>query len=898
MSMTALRRLGWTQVAGGALFAAVLYFFGAQSTTASLLFVCVALPTLWQIWYGWRQRQLHPEHSRAWGWFGLAMIAWFSGDAIVTALSFGNATAAELSIGELGYLGFYPFALRALAALPGLGDSRNERWRAKLDATLAALTVGTLFLWIWPLPNTEGISHAWLVRLVHVANPMGDIMLLTGLVVLSSRQTSSGSLRLVRTLMLALAVKTLADTLHARAVIANATALDGMIGALWLSFYGIMSLAVAEERAPKPHTATQRLPLNLSWMPYACVLLAGALLIYVLFSGDIEKARGVAVGAVALSLTVLGRQTLVSAENLRLDRLATTGAAESRLAALVRHSHDVVVVLNAEGTFTYVSPSVERILERDPVDLIGRSGFDVIHPDDVSTMRRMLHRLLESPSRSESVVTRALRGDGSWRELEVIASNRLDTNSIHGIVLNLRDVTERRELEGKLEWQAFHDPMTGLANRILFADRVGHALTRRQRSPYDIGVLFIDLDHFKIVNDTLGHPAGDALLREAARRIASEVRSTDTVARLGGDEFAVLLEDATEEQCRHTAERLLVQLLRAYDVSGREVFSGASIGLTMAEPGVSLDELVRDADVAMYVAKAEGRGRVVTFRASMREEVTDRLALESDLRRALEHGELTVHYQPQVDLRSGEVLGAEALVRWTHPTRGVVPPSRFVPIAEEAGLMVAMSRFVLRTATRDAAAWRLPGHTEPALHVAVNLSGRHVQDPSLVDDVHHALLESGLDTSLLTLEITESVMMHNTRGAIAVLSELKSSGIKIAIDDFGTGYSSLSYLQQFPIDVLKIDKQFIDSLGTGDGDDTLARAILSLGDALGLATVAEGIENMRQLHELLRMGCLLGQGYLLSHPLPARQFADQLRSGNLQRNLEHIAVGSADRRVA
>lgn len=896
------RHVGWGQIAGGLLFAVGSLVFPPAHVPANIglavLYLGVASVTAWPVWRAVRSGRLPASTRPAWLWLTGAALVWFLADVAWKVRELGGGEAPVFSLEDVGYLAFYPLALQALASFPGWGSSRHEQWRIQLDALLAALTVGVVLFWIWPLTTSPDIPFAWIVQVVHVANPTGDLMLLTAVAVLRARHTSLPTVRLLRSLMLALAIKALADTLHAGVVIGNLAMLDGLSGALWLSFFGIISLCTEHADRSIEHSGGVPQTLNLRWLPYASVILTGGLLLQSAFAGKPEVTRIMALGTVALSVSVLLRQALVGAENRRLDRLATEGAAESRLAALVRHSHDIVVVVDAEGVVGYASPSVEGILSHDPRGMVGLSGFDMIHADDVDGMKHVLAQVLHHPDRSQAMVTRARHGDGSWREMEIIATNRLATPSIHGIVLNLRDVTERRELEGKLEWQAFHDPMTGLANRVLFTDRVKHALTRRQRSPHDIGVLFIDLDNFKVVNDTLGHHAGDTLLREAARRIASEVRGADTVARLGGDEFAVLLEDASREQCQQTAERLLAQLTKAFMVEGREVFTGGSVGLTMADVGVTYEELVRDADVAMYVAKAEGRGRVVAFHESMRVEMTERLLLEADLRKALEHEELSVHYQPQIDLQSGEILGAEALVRWTHPTRGVIPPSRFVPIAEQAGLMVALSRFVLRTATRDAAEWRLPGHVAPALHVAVNLSGRHVQDASLLQDVQEALTTAQLDPSLVTLEITESVMMHNTQSAMAVLQQLKALGIKVAIDDFGTGYSSLSYLQQFPIDVLKIDKRFIDTLGTGTGDDALTRAILSLGDALGLATVAEGIETPRQLAELQAMGCLLGQGYLLSHPLPARQFAEQLRTGNLQKNLEQMTFATDARRVA
>ena len=894
-----LNRVWWLQLLGGALYAAANVLWPDAAGWGQLTnawYLAVAAPTIW-VMLRITQSPTVPSALRAsWRWLLAAMTVWFVGDLIWTAIAWWQQTPPALSVAEVAFLAFYPLALQSLASLPGSDANRVDRWRVQLDAFIASLTAAALFVWVWPVPAEYAGGSAWLLRLVHIANPVGDLMLLTALWVLHTRQTNRRSVALMRVLMVGLAAKALADTLHARSLFVDVDILNGLTGFLWLAFYAVGSFAASRRQQLDADTvAVVPAATRLHWLPYACVILVGGLLVNVVFAGDLTSARIMAVTTFVLSLTVLLRQWLVGLENRRLDRLAAAGMAESHLAALVRYAHDVFLVVDADGTIRYASPSVEQVLGMPAEQLQGQTGFGLVHPDDLDETRHTLARVLDNPNHSESRVTRVQHGHGGWRHLEMVATNRMDTASISGIVLNLRDVTERRELEGRLEWQAFHDPMTGLANRVLFADRVGHALARRQRSGSDIGVLFLDLDHFKLVNDTLGHPAGDALLREAAKRITQEVRAADTVARLGGDEFAILLEDAPHSQCQATAERLLAQLTRAYFIEGRDVFAGASIGLAMAQPGISLDDLVRDADVAMYVAKSEGRGRVVSFERQMRDQVTDRMTLEADLRRALERQELTVVYQPQVDLRTGEILGAEALVRWNHPTRGLIPPSRFVPIAEQAGLMVALSRFVLRTATRDASQWRHIDCDYPSVHVAVNLSGRHVQDPSLLDDVREALDDAGLEPQLLTIEITESVMMHNTKTAIAVLRDLKSLGCMVAVDDFGTGYSSLSYLQQFPVDVLKIDKRFIDTLGTPEGDDALTRAILSLGDSLGLATVAEGIETPRQLAELQRMGCLLGQGFLLAHPLPSRVFAELLLSGSVQQAFEVNGVAAGAR---
>lgn len=856
----------------------------ARATALNVVYLVIGGPTLWGLYEASRDTEVDTSSRDAWRALMFAVGCWWLGDATWAIIAFVAGNRPPLSVADAAYLLFYPLALRALTKLPGLGPTTAERWRVQLDAAIAALTMGTLFYWVSPLEqSTVGTLH-WLSDAVNVAYPLLDVMLLTAAIVLWSRQSDSKSVAIIRLLTAAIALKTAADLLYARAVISDERIVSTITDSCWIAWYAFVTLATVQARdLSSTPVAPQPAPRRLGWLPYVCIGLIGVLFVDLVQRQQFAPARGVALGLLALLAAVLVRQAIVSTESNRLDRLAVGREAEGRLAALVNHASDLIMIVDVDATIRFVTPSAHRILGLGAPELVGSNGLALVHPDDADQAQLMLGRLAHHPDAQETFVCRMQHGGGGWRWVEVVCTNHLATESINGLVINLRDVTERRELEGKLEWQAFHDPMTGLANRVLFSDRVSHALARRSRGAVELGVLFIDLDHFKVVNDTLGHAAGDSLLREAARRIQGTVRAADTVARLGGDEFAVLLEDAGSRECVETGERLLGQLTRAFSIEGREVFTGASIGVTVAEPGVTLDELVRDADVAMYVAKGAGRGRVVVFEPSMRDEVAERLHMEADLRRAIEQRELQVHYQPQFDLRTGEVLGAEALARWMHPTRGNISPARFVPIAEQAGLMVEMSRYILQVACRDAAQWRLPSGERADLHISVNLSGRHLQDARVVDDVAAALADAQLDPALLTIEITESVMMHNTQASIAVLRNLKALGITIAIDDFGTGYSSLSYLQQFPIDILKIDKAFVDKLGTADSDEALARAILALGDALGLATIAEGVETMRQVEILQALGCLLGQGFLFSRPLASRAFADLLSNGGLGR---------------
>jgi diguanylate cyclase (GGDEF)-like protein len=439
---------------------------------------------------------------------------------------------------------------------------------------------------------------------------------------------------------------------------------------------------------------------------------------------------------------------------------------------------------------------------------------------------------------------------------------------VQGIVLTLRDVSERTALEQQLVHQAFHDPLTRLANRALFRERVEHALRRAHRHHVAPAVLFLDLDNFKTINDSQGHAAGDAVLLAVAARLRSCLRPDDTAARLGGDEFAVLLEDTVnQDDPVVVAERIIAVLRDPIDVEGRQVQSNASVGIAISRCSEeNVDELLRNADVAMYMAKNGGKGRYAVFDPAVHAAMLRRLELEADLKRAVAEQEFVLHYQPIVDLHSGALVSMEALVRWVHPERGMVPPGEFIPLAEETGAIVEIGRWVLRAACRQAQEWHERYPVTPARRIAVNLSGLHLQQPTVVDDVMAALEESGLDPHCLTVEITESSMMQDTAATIAKLQAFKALGVALAIDDFGTGYSSLSYLQQFPIDLLKIDRAFVSGVGQGVVDSALARAVVSLGSALGVQTVAEGIEEEGQVRELRELGCERGQGFYFSRP--------------------------------
>lgn len=555
------------------------------------------------------------------------------------------------------------------------------------------------------------------------------------------------------------------------------------------------------------------------------------------------------------------------------------------LGFLVRHVP--VVVYKAEtgqhGRWLYVSPQIEGLLGYTPEEWLADPTlwWERIHPDDRDQVLADEEAMLVSAgTTSEAAQYRMVTRDGRtiWvsDDASVIKNGSGAALYWSGI---LSDITDRKVLEEQLRHQAFHDPLTGLANRALFVDRVEHALARGGRDGMRVAVLFVDLDDFKTINDSLGHNGGDEVLVAVAGRLRECLRPGDTFARFGGDEFAVLVEDTSLSNATSVAYRIVDALGQPFSVGGREVMVHASVGIEFAEAqGTRTDELLRNADVAMYVAKGKGKARYQLFDPSMHTAALRRLEIKADLRRAVEKDEFVLHYQPIVSLNGGALLGIEALVRWNHPERGLLPPIDFISVAEQTGLIAPLGRWVLREACRQATKWPL---SNPGISLSVNVSTTQFQQPGLVEDVANALWDSGLDPSILTLEITESVLIHDTDAVIEKLHRLKDFGVKVAVDDFGTGYSSLGYLKRFPIDILKIDKSFIDGVGNGSEEAAIAQAIIKLGGSLGLEVVAEGIELPEQIDALQLLRCDRGQGFFFSAPVDAETMGGLLTKGPL-----------------
>jgi diguanylate cyclase (GGDEF)-like protein/PAS domain S-box-containing protein len=571
------------------------------------------------------------------------------------------------------------------------------------------------------------------------------------------------------------------------------------------------------------------------------------------------------------ALDALCASVSMALESAALSEQAHRRENEARFASLVRNASDLITVVDRDGIVLYQSPSIQRILGLRADDVFGTRFENLLLHTDRGRLQKLLQTQSHGTSRSQAFDCTLIHSDGRALKFEVVATDLCDDEHVRGIVLNGRDASERAAFEEQLAHQAFHDAVTGLPNRALFSDRVEHALARATRKGTGIAVIFLDLDDFKTINDSLGHAAGDEVLQQVAVRLLEAVRETDTAARFGGDEFAVLIEEVGDPAIViDFAKRLVRGFEMPISAIGKDLLVRPSIGValsgTEAEAPADADELIRNADAAMYICKRDGVGGYRVFEASMHERVLERLELRAELQRAIEGRQFELHFQPVVRLLDGSVAGMEALVRWHHPTRGLMQPGQFIPLAEEMGLIVELGRWVLRESCEHAARLRATGEAGPDFTIAVNLSVKQLQHPDVVADVQAALIDSGIDPQMLVLEITESVLMADYELASRRLQQLKEIGVRIAMDDFGTGYSSLSYLSRFPVDILKMDRSFLGSNASPQAEG-LAAAIVALGESLKLEVVAEGIELSGQYQALRDLGCDLGQGFFIARPM-------------------------------
>jgi diguanylate cyclase (GGDEF)-like protein/PAS domain S-box-containing protein len=823
----------------------------------------------------WRASTSHGlsrEARRAWIWLGVAYLAFWLGDALYFYYDLVNEVPYP-SLADAAYLAYYPLLLVGLVSFPRVLRSGAERLRFALDAATVALG-GAMVVWYFVLgPIAAAGSTDVTEMLLAISYPVGDLVLLLGLAIIALRAPRELPRRALLLLLSGLLVSLAADLAYAVQTLDGTYESGRWVDSTYIIAWALLGASAyfayarphpENDAPPSAATAADGVPL----LPYLAVALGYGMLLAAIGTAWSPTVFGLVIGAGGLTALVVARQVTAVRENVRLVAEREARRGEARFRSLVQNASDVIVVVDPDSRIRYETPSVERVLGYRLDELRGMRLAALVHPDDAERHDALLVDAVRAPGGSASTELRLARSDGAWLFVEATATNLLVDPDIQGIVVTIRNVDDRKRVEVKLAHQAFHDALTGLANRLLFSEQVGHALRDARAGRGPAVVLFLDLDNFKTVNDSLGHDAGDRVLVELAKRIRAATRSADLTARFGGDEFAVLLEvPSSNGAAIAMSQRILGALREPLELDGVEIALGASIGIAISPDGAEQsDELLRNADVAMYAAKSAGKGRYAVFEPGMQVPARERLDLETALRHALEQREFELYFQPVVDLATRQVVGSEGLLRWHRPDNGLVAPGEFIPTAEETGLIVPIGRWTLEQGCQAAVSWPSEA-SRRAPFIALNLSARQLEDPQIVDDVRDALARSGLAPERLVLEVTESLVMVDPEHTIARLHALKALGVGLAIDDFGTGYSSLSYLRTLPVDTVKIDRSFIADLDRAAGS-ALVQGIVELGHSLGLVVVAEGIEGPEQAEALERFGCELAQGFYFARPMP------------------------------
>ncbi len=810
---------------------------------------------------------------RAWALLAGSAFAWGGGEFAWSYFELLKGQHLPVpSFADLGYLTAMPLAIAGVLSFPAAPSRVLSRARTVLDGLLIA---GSLLIISWATvlgAVYRAGSGSLLGNVVGLAYPVGDVVIGTIVVIFAARAPRANRLPLYL-LAGGLIANLLAHSSFAYLTATNRYGTGNAIDAGWVAGYLLIAIAALTAASTPALRAKAEAPpgrpgLLLPYLPVvAAALVAG-----------IEEAQPSALdpmvfwSLLAVIALVVIRQFLTLSDNLALNRQLAANAidlakGQEHFRSLVQNSSDVITLIGRDGLIRYQSASVQRILGYSEAELVGRPFGDLVQTDDRLQVLRKIDEAITITGPPLALECRLLRRDDSYCSAEVTITNLLELPAVGGLVLNTRDVSERKTLEEKLTHQAFHDPLTDLPNRAAFRIHLDHALDGdRERR---IAVLFLDLDDFKAVNDTLGHDIGDKLLAAVGARIASTLRPGDTVARLGGDEFAVLLKNMEDEQiASRVADRITRQFIAPFGIGGKEIAIHASIGIAGLVSGEeAAEELIRNADVAMYIAKSKGKARYVEYDASLAGAALQLLELEADMHRALSEKQFVLHYQPVVMLESGAIHSAEALVRWNHPERGLLDAADFIGIAERSGMIVELGRWVLQQAARDGRRWQVRYPSTPLMGISVNLYGRQLQRPELVSEVLDAVDAAGLDPPSLILELAESVLMADREPATGILQELRERGFRLALDDFGAGYSSLGRLRDFAVDILKMDRSFVAGIGQGITDGAILRAIIGIANSLGLMTIAEGVERPEQLAALNAMGCHAGQGFYLSKPV-------------------------------
>jgi diguanylate cyclase (GGDEF)-like protein/PAS domain S-box-containing protein len=805
---------------------------------------------------------------------------------------------------DVVWIGWYPLAAVAFALLYVDLGGKLKTTRSLVDFATLVVGFGAL-LWftaLEPLTHMDrvGLSENWAA----LTYGIGVGMCVIAAALVAMQITDWRSERAIAWLLVAMVATTFADLLWVSSELSDTYEAGAAIDLFYPVYYICVALGLNVQRRERGNATNRGLQGDLRGSLPVVALMVGVVALLDdrlgLDATDSPLLMGVILIATVL---VVVSQALATRETIGLHREVATRRFDERLTELVRRSSDMIAICDPQGVIRYASPSSEQLLGATPGELAGQSLDAVLGPE-APHVRAAFDKVLDAPH-SEQIVTFAIpQAEGEKRSFKMVIANLCHVDSIRGVTLNIRDVSDAMRLNDQLRRLAFHDSLTLLANRSLFTDRVHQAIKHIEdgRTP---AVLFIDLDNFKTVNDSLGHGAGDQLLRGFAHRLVQCTRAGDTVARLGGDEFAVLIDHASgEEAAMAVAGQILEACRTPFEIEQRPLRVGASVGVAMSDRVSTVERLMRNADAAMYAAKSQGKNQAALFRPEMLRAARRRMRIENELAAAIDEGQLEAHYQPIVDLHSRHLVGVEALMRWRHPTRGLVMPGEFIPLAEETGQIVPMTQWILNRACADAGRLQRELSYGEGLRVSVNVSSRYLNHGNVVSDVRAVLAANAMRPDCLILEVTESLLLENSSQLERTFSELKALGVRLALDDFGTGYSSLAYLHRFPIDILKIDRSFVERLGLdpvdADGVDAvaLARAILSLAEALGLDTVAEGIEHDEQRDTLLRLGCRTGQGYSFGKAMPVGEVLESavgrrrgVMAGNIVGELEYSATG-------
>ena len=848
-------------VLGFALIAA--HIWGPEGLVREWTYLAVGAGVSVMAWRGAR-RSSQPQVAR---WIALGVVSTSLGDLVYQMLAWTYPVVPDISVADLGWVGAYVGVGGALTLV--LRSTPGVRLDFDGWVDVGVVTVVALLLqWqlgLYEVAGDTGVPA--FVRLVWCLYPLMDALLLALVV----RALLARRLRVRPALLLGGGAICWLVSDHLYSVFAPEGRVATWVDAGWLLGAVLLAGAAGQREFVSTSRRSAVGPMRVGYSRAVIGLLP------LLIPTTIETvgfARGqdpnpIPLGAASVALVALAllRMSLL----MHSDRDARTRlrSEEQRAGAIAANSSDAVAVVDAQGVIRNDARLLALLVGFPESSLQGADLFLAVDPLDREASRAVFERSVQSPGRVFETELRVQRVDGRIMWVAARLVNLLHDPDLRGVIVTLHDITRRKLVEREIEHQAFHDGLTGLANRALFADRVQQALDGTSRSTLHPAVIFLDLDGFKTVNDSLGHAAGDDLLREVARRLVAAARNGETVARLGGDEFAILTEPSRrpiDEACT-ISERVLQVLSEPIALADQSVRVSASLGIAGGEPESTGASMLRDADIAMYRAKSGGKSRWVVYDAGMRTVAVERLQLETDLHRALEGGQFALVYQPVVELETERVVGFEALLRWHHPTLGVVVPDRFIPLAEESGLILPIGEWVLDEACRTAARW-IQAHPHHAdLSMAVNVSARQLGSADLVAQVRRALTVSGLDPANLVIEMTETALIQDASVATPWLQELHDLGVRLAIDDFGTGYSSLSYLRQFPIDILKIDRSFIESITDPDNVPAIVRGLLDLGRTLQLQTIAEGVEDGVQRDRLRDERCDLAQGYLFARPL-------------------------------